>query len=72
MWIAATRVFLNLWPKAVRCWQLTHTLRHQSSLQEVKSFHCWKYGRTALILMNSDSKPSGYAYNPDKWIFHWT
>jgi hypothetical protein len=28
-----------------------------------------EYGRTPLILVNWDGEPSGYAENPDNWIF---
>jgi len=43
----------------------------------VTSLHYWqeteldtvKYRRTPLIRINLDSKPSGYAENPDNWIF---
>jgi len=28
-----------------------------------------KYGRTPFVRINWDGKPSGYAENPDNWIF---
>jgi len=30
---------------------------------------CIKYSRTPLIRINWDGEPSGYAENPDNWIF---
>ena len=29
------------------------------------------YRRTPLIRINWDDEPSGYAENPDNWIFKW-
>jgi hypothetical protein len=34
-----------------------------------KHLLCWKYGRTPFIRINWDGAPSGYAENPDNWIF---
>ena len=28
-----------------------------------------RYGRTPIIRINWDGEPSGYAENPDNWIF---
>jgi hypothetical protein len=43
----------------------------------VTNLHFWpetelgtvKYSRTPLIRINLDGEPSGYAENPDNWIF---
>jgi len=31
--------------------------------------HEIEYGRTPIVRINWDVKPSGYAENPDNWIF---
>jgi len=40
-----------------------------ASIQELYCFS--KYSRTPLIRINWDGDPSGYAENPDNWIFLW-
>ena len=40
-----------------------------SILRFFTSFIIWNYSRTPIIRINWDAQPSGYAENPDNWIF---
>jgi len=32
-------------------------------------YRLWKYSKTSLVMINWSSQPSGYAENPDNYIF---